>query len=156
MADKLIGPSQMTFIPGCYTIHELHRKKQDGVILKLDFEKAHDKLKWPFIQQVLRMKGFSSTWCEWISKVISRGSVAVKVNDNTGHYFQMRKGVRCNTPGVWLPHLHLHFINMSIIHPFMSLDCMKHAFQTLQHMFIFHVCLFYEMNSVQHSSATHS
>jgi hypothetical protein len=28
------------------TIHELHRKKQDGVILKLDFEKAHDKLKW--------------------------------------------------------------------------------------------------------------
>ena len=29
----------------------------------------------------------------------------------------------CNTPGVWLPHLHWHFINMSIIHPFMSLDC---------------------------------
>ena len=40
------------------------------------------------------MKGFSSTWCEWISKVISRGSVAVKVNDNLGHYFQTRKGVR--------------------------------------------------------------
>ena len=74
VADKLIGPSQTAFIPGRYimegvvilheTIHELHRKKQDGVILKLDFEKAHDKLKWPFIQQVLRMKGFSSTWCE--------------------------------------------------------------------------------------------
>ena len=31
-------------------IHELHRKKQDGVILKLDFEKAYDKLKWPFVQ----------------------------------------------------------------------------------------------------------
>ena len=76
------------------TIHELHRKKQDGVILKLDFEKAYDKLKWPFIQQVLRMKGFSSTWCEWISKIISRGSVAVKVNDNIGHYFRTRKGVR--------------------------------------------------------------
>ena len=28
---------------------------------------------------------------------------------------------------------------------------LKHAFETLQHMFIFHVCLFYEMNSVQHS-----
>ena len=27
-----------------------------------------------------------------------------------------------NTPGVWIPHLHLHFINMSIIHPFMSLE----------------------------------
>jgi len=53
VADKLIGPSQITFILGCYimegvvilhkTIHELHRKKQDGVILKLDFEKAYDK-----------------------------------------------------------------------------------------------------------------
>ena len=64
------------------------------------------------------------------------------------------KGEGCNTPGVWLPHLHLHFINMSIIHPFMSLYCMKHACETLQHIVIFHVCLFYEKNSVQHSSAT--
>ena len=49
VADKLIGPSQTVFILGRYimegvvilheTIHELHRKKQDGVILKLDFEK---------------------------------------------------------------------------------------------------------------------
>ena len=31
---------------------------------------------------------------------------------------------------------------------------MKHACETLQHIVIFHVCLFYEMNSVQHSSAT--
>ena len=44
------------------------------------------------------MKGFSSTWCEWISKVISRGSVAVKVNDNIGHYFQKKKGVRQGDP----------------------------------------------------------
>ena len=36
----------------------------------------------------------------------------------------------------------------------MSFDCLEHAFETLQHMFIFHVCLFYEMNNVQHSSAT--
>ena len=64
------------------------------------------------------------------------------------------RGKGCNTLGVWLLHLHLHFMDMSIIHPFMSLDCMKHAFETLQNMFIFHVCLFYEMNSVQHSSAT--
>jgi hypothetical protein len=97
VADKLIGPSQTTFIPGRYimegvvvlheTIHELHRKKQDRVLLKLDFKKTYDKLKWPFVQQVLRMKVFSPTWCEWISKVMTRGSVAVKVNDNIGHFF---------------------------------------------------------------------
>jgi hypothetical protein len=69
VANKLIGPSQTTFIPGRHimegvvllheTIHDLHKKKQDGVILKLDFEKAYDKIEWPFIQQVLRIKGFS-------------------------------------------------------------------------------------------------
>jgi hypothetical protein len=76
------------------TIHELHRKKQDGVLLKLDIEKAYNNLKCPFVQQVLRMKGFSPIWSEWISKVMTRGSVVVKVNDNIGHFFQTRKGVR--------------------------------------------------------------
>ena len=46
-------------------------------------------------------------------------------------------------------------MNMSIIHPFMSLCCLKHVFETLQRIVIFHVCCFlYEMKSVQHLSAT--
>src|SRR5438128_11454742 len=80
------------------TLHELHRKKIDGVILKLDFEKAYDKVKWSFLQQALRMKGFAPRWCGWIEKVMSRGSVAIKVNDQVGHYFQTRKGVRQGDP----------------------------------------------------------
>jgi hypothetical protein len=60
VADKVIGPTQSAFIPGTNimegvvilheTIHELHRKKQSGVILKIDFEKAYDKVKWSFVQ----------------------------------------------------------------------------------------------------------
>ena len=41
------------------TIHELKSKKMDGVIFKVDFEKAYDKVKWHFLQQALRMKGFA-------------------------------------------------------------------------------------------------
>jgi mannosylglycoprotein endo-beta-mannosidase len=41
------------------TIHELHTKKANGVIFKIDFEKAYDKVKWSFLQQTLHMKGFS-------------------------------------------------------------------------------------------------
>jgi hypothetical protein len=44
------------------------------------------------------MKGFSPTWCEWIFKVMTRESVAIKVNDNLGHYFQTRKEVRLGDP----------------------------------------------------------
>jgi len=55
VAQKIIRPSQTAFIPGRHilegvvilheTIHEMHKKKKNGVILKLDFEKAYDKVK---------------------------------------------------------------------------------------------------------------
>ena len=62
--------------------------------LKIDFEKAYDKVKWPFIQQTLRMKGFSEEGCVWVRQFVSGGSVAVKVNNETGRYFQTKKGLR--------------------------------------------------------------
>jgi hypothetical protein len=34
---------------------KLTAKKMDGVLFKIDFAKAYDKVKWPFLQQVLRM-----------------------------------------------------------------------------------------------------
>ena len=70
----------------------------NGVILKLDFEKAYDKVKWPFLQQVLRMKGFNQTWGSWVEQYVSKGSVSVKVNDDLGRYFQSKKGLRQRDP----------------------------------------------------------
>ena len=44
---------------------------------------------------------------------------------------------------------------MSISHAFMSLYHMKHVFETLQRIIMFHVCCFlYKMKSVQQLSAT--
>jgi hypothetical protein len=65
-----------------------------GVILKLDFEKAYDKVNWDFLQQTLRIKGFSGKWCHWMSQIVSKGSIGVKVNDSIGRYFQTKKGFR--------------------------------------------------------------
>jgi hypothetical protein len=76
------------------TIHELHRKKMDRVLFKIDFEKAYDKVKWSFLQQTLRMKGFVPDWCDLISQFVQGGSVGVKVNNDIGHYFQTQKGLR--------------------------------------------------------------
>jgi hypothetical protein len=80
------------------TIHELHNKKMDGVLLKIDFEKAYDKVKWSFLQQSMRMKGFASGWCKLIESFMQGGSVGVKVNDDIGRYFQTKKGVRQGDP----------------------------------------------------------
>jgi hypothetical protein len=58
IANKIISPHQTTFIPGRYilggvvviheVLHELARNKQSGIVLKLDFKKAYDKVSWIF------------------------------------------------------------------------------------------------------------
>jgi hypothetical protein len=44
------------------------------------------------------MKGFSPMWRALINNFVSGGSVAIKVNDDIGHYFQTRKGPRHGDP----------------------------------------------------------
>jgi hypothetical protein len=68
------------------------------VIFKIDFEKAYDKVKWPFVRKVLEMKGFSSQWCSWIDSVIQGGHVGIKVNDHVGQNFQSKKVLRQGDP----------------------------------------------------------
>ena len=80
------------------TVHEMHRKKINGVISKIDFEKAYDKVNWHFLQQTLGMKGFSTEWSTWVREFVSGGTVAIKVNNETGHYFQTKKGLRQGDP----------------------------------------------------------
>jgi hypothetical protein len=70
----------------------------DGVLLKIDFEKAYDKVNWSFLQQTLRMKGFDPKWCEWVQRFIEKGSVGINVNNDIGHYFQTKKGLRQGDP----------------------------------------------------------
>ena len=55
-------------------------------------------MKWTFLQQTLRMKGFAPMWRRWVQQFVSGGSVAVKVNNNVGRYFQTKKGLRQGDP----------------------------------------------------------
>jgi hypothetical protein len=97
VANHVVRPSQTAFrqvrniIDGVVVlheaVHEFHSKKLNRVILKLYFEKAYDKVKWSFLQQTLRMKGFSLEWRALINVFVSGGSVAIRVNDDTSRYF---------------------------------------------------------------------
>ena len=75
-------------------LHEIHTKKLDGVVFKVNFEKAYDKIKWPFLQQALRLKGLDQSWRKQVDSFTPKGSVEIKVNDDIGHYFQTHKGLR--------------------------------------------------------------
>lgn len=88
VADEIIGPTKSAFLRGRLImdgvvvlheiIHELHRGKMDVIFFKINFEKAYDKVSWHFLQQTLGIKGFSSQWCGWISKLVQGGSVSIK------------------------------------------------------------------------------
>lgn len=75
---KLIGPAQASFIPGRLStdnivvvqeaVHSMKRKKgrKGWMLLKLDLEKAYDRIRWDFLEDTLKAAGFSSQWMNWI------------------------------------------------------------------------------------------
>jgi hypothetical protein len=69
-----------------------------GVVLKLDFEKAYDKVNWDFLLNCHMAKGFCEKWCGWIRKVLYNGTISIKLNNTCGPYFQSYKGVRQGDP----------------------------------------------------------
>lgn len=76
MAQKLVDPCQTAFIKGRFIIdgvvmlhevlHELRVKKQKGVILKIDFEKAYNSVRWDFMDEVVDRKWFGNKLKGWI------------------------------------------------------------------------------------------
>jgi hypothetical protein len=92
--NKLLHPYQTAFVEGRYitdgvmllqeVLRESKFRKQQGVILKIDFEKAYDKVNWEFLFDCCKQKGFSGNWMTWIRKVVTRGTLSVKVNDKAG------------------------------------------------------------------------
>ena len=43
-------------------VDEKKRSREEGVIFKIDFEKAYDHVNWDFLDHVLEKKGFSPRW----------------------------------------------------------------------------------------------
>lgn len=72
VANGVISPTQTAFIPGRFilegcviiheVLHELRIKNLEGIILKIDFEKAYDKVKWDFLFEVMEKKRFPPKW----------------------------------------------------------------------------------------------
>jgi hypothetical protein len=83
VVEKTILHNQITFMKGINimsgimvpheVLHETKRSNISGIILKLDFEKAYDKICWSFLLESLKIRGFSEKWCEWIKQVVTRG-----------------------------------------------------------------------------------
>ena len=74
--DKVISKSQNAFVKGRHILdavliaNELvdstMRRKEQGMICKLDIEKAYDNISWEFLYQVMNRMSFGSWWLSWI------------------------------------------------------------------------------------------
>jgi hypothetical protein len=47
---------------------------------------------------MLKQRGFSETWCKWIEKVVTSGTLSVQINGSVRNYFKSGKGVRQGDP----------------------------------------------------------
>lgn len=106
--DPLIVDSQAAFIKGRLTgdnivsahevLHQVRLTKKKRILLKLDFEKAFDKVNWDFLIETLASRGFGSLFIDWITYILKSGRSCVSFNGKLGSYFSCKKGLRQGDP----------------------------------------------------------
>ena len=71
---------------------------EEGVVFKIDFEKAYDHVDWDFLDHVLDRKGFSPRWRTWMRGCLSSVSFAILVNGNAKGWVKATRGLRQGDP----------------------------------------------------------
>lgn len=105
---NLISPTQSAFLKGrnitdtFVAVSKLigwgSKSSVEGVGVKVDFEKAYDRIYWPFLFQTLRWWGFNDTWRGWIESCVCHAKVAILVNGEPTKWIMTKRGVRQGDP----------------------------------------------------------
>lgn len=102
MITKLIHVNQYGFIKSrsiqdCLAwtfeyLHLCHSSRRELVILKLDFEKAFNRIEHEAMLQIMKKKGFGEKWLAWMKLIFSSGTSFVLLNGTPGKVFHCRRG----------------------------------------------------------------
>ena len=79
-------------------IHLCHQSRKSIIILKLDFEKAFDKIEYNAIIAMLKAKGFGPRWINWVTNILNTASTSVLLNGVAGKKNICKRGVRQGDP----------------------------------------------------------
>ena len=66
--------------------------------IKIDMEKAFDRMEWSFILAILSKLGFHPIWINWIRICISSPSFSILINGSLFGHFSSEKGLRQGDP----------------------------------------------------------
>ncbi|CAL1355512.1 unnamed protein product [Linum trigynum] len=107
---KLISPRQSSFIPGRQTsdnilivqevLHSLKKRqgKKGGIVVKIDLEKAYDRLRWDFLRDTLIEVGLPSSWIHCIMYCVEHNHMRIFWNGELSHPITPSRGVRQGDP----------------------------------------------------------
>jgi hypothetical protein len=68
------------------------------MFLKMDMEKAFDKMEWNLILSIMQHLGFHETWLQWIKSCISSSSFSILLNGSPFGLFSPSRGLRQGDP----------------------------------------------------------
>lgn len=71
---------------------------KQSCLLKLDFEKADDKVEWDFIIEIIRNMGFGPKWINWILIWLHSTKIFVLANGEPGKEIVCKRGLRQGDP----------------------------------------------------------
>lgn len=78
--------------------HICHHSRKETVIIKIDFEKAFDKIEHQVIMEMMKFKGFPDKWINWVDAILKSGNSSVLLNGLAGKPFACKRGVRQGDP----------------------------------------------------------
>ncbi|GKV26879.1 hypothetical protein SLEP1_g36097 [Rubroshorea leprosula] len=108
--DDLISPCQASFVPGRNGIdnvlilqelvHSFSKRKGrvGDMVVKLDLEKAYDRLEWSFIREALTFFKFPPKFISLVMSCVSSSSISILVNGNKTDAFLPSRGIRQGDP----------------------------------------------------------
>jgi hypothetical protein len=74
-------------------VEEVRKKKVEGLVFKIDFEKAYDHVEWAFLDDILGKKGFGLRWRSWIMGCLSYANFSILFNGRPRGKFKASRGL---------------------------------------------------------------
>ena len=91
--DMLIVENQV-IVQELINVFKTRKPKSELMAIKLDLQKAYDRVNQRFIQSVLLHLGFNSTFTSWITACLSSVTFEIMVNGGKSESFTPSKGLR--------------------------------------------------------------